>query len=200
MVPADTAGEQRRAVPRASAADRCSDGPSRRSAHENPRATACAHSTAAAAGRCALTPRTQADSGRCASVSKWTICDTACTPASVRPAAITVTGCPAISPIARSSASCTPQPRRLRLEAAERVACIFDGKGEAHGGNRRSGIGNRKKHRAADQTTRRPWMLLEESRQASFASSVFASVFCWSSPSWSTSCRISRAPSTSPIS
>ena len=66
--------------------------------------------------------------------------------------------------------------------------------------DRNSGTGNRKKLRAADQTTRRPWMLLEESRQASFASSALASVFCWSSPSWSTSCRISRAPSTSPIS
>ena len=53
-----------RAARRGSAAGTCSAAPSPRSAHGNPAATGCAHSTATAAGRCALTPRTHADRGR----------------------------------------------------------------------------------------------------------------------------------------
>ena len=47
------------------------------------------------AGSRAFTPRTQAFSGREAVVSKWTTCESACTPASVRPAQTVATGCPA---------------------------------------------------------------------------------------------------------
>src|SRR5687767_10225659 len=69
-----------------------------------------AHCTRAPGGRFALVPRTQEWVSRCASVSKWTTCATACTPASVRPAA-TVSGRTSVN---RSSAcsrwSCTPQP------------------------------------------------------------------------------------------
>jgi hypothetical protein len=65
---------------------------------------------ATSSGRLALTPRTHAVSGRSASESKWTTCIEACTPVSVRPAAIVPTRASAIFASARSSASCTPRP------------------------------------------------------------------------------------------
>src|SRR5207237_7769052 len=64
---------------------------------------------AAALRSSAFTPRTQALGGRSSSASKWTSCDAAWTPASVRPAAAVATRCAAIEPSACSSASCTLQ-------------------------------------------------------------------------------------------
>src|SRR5688500_3354377 len=68
------------------------------------------HNTATESGSRALTPRTHADSGRATLVSKCTTCARACTPRSVRPAAVTLTGTPAMTASAGSRASCTPPP------------------------------------------------------------------------------------------
>src|SRR6185436_18416997 len=57
-----------------------------------------------------FTPRTQADSGRAVSVSKWTTWPRACTPRSVRPAQVVLIVAPAISVSAGSRVSCTVPP------------------------------------------------------------------------------------------
>ena len=77
-------------------------------------------------GSCALTPRTQAVSGRATAVSKWTICDVACTPASVRPAAITRTGASAIARERALERVLHAAAGRLRLEAAERAPVVLE--------------------------------------------------------------------------
>src|SRR5256714_41168 len=76
----------------------------------NPASTGCAQSTAIDSGRKALTPRTQAVSGLAASVSKCATCARACTPRSVRPAAVTAIASPAMAASAFASTSCTPPP------------------------------------------------------------------------------------------
>src|SRR5207237_4642803 len=58
----------------------------------------------------AFTPRTQAEAGREAALSKCTTWLRACTPRSVRPAAVTLIVVPAIAASAGSSASCTAPP------------------------------------------------------------------------------------------
>ena len=58
---------------------------------------------------------------RVRSVSKCTTCTVACTPLSVRPAATSATGAPAISASARSSDVLHARCRRLRLPAVKRL-------------------------------------------------------------------------------
>ena len=95
---------------RASKGRTCSGGATASKRAWKSAATGRAQSTATSSGRFELTPRTHAVSGRSASASKCTTCIVACTPVSVRPAAIVPTCASAITASARSSASCTPRP------------------------------------------------------------------------------------------
>ena len=93
-------------------------------------------------------------------------------------------------PARRSATAATGSRRRRGRRTRGRV--------HAH----RARLPNGKKRRGF-ASTRRPSSDIANRRAiyaVSFASSDCASDFCWSSPSCSTSCRISRAPSTSPIS
>ena len=164
---------------------------SRRSAHGSRRRPAAPTAPRPRGGSCALTPRTHAVGGRASA---------ACRNArSARPRARR-RRCGPRRP--RATARCGDRrqralervlhaaARRLRLEAAERAAVVFEGERDAHG-----------RVQIETAARERPAVTREcRERQPSFASSACASVFCWSSPSCSTSCRISRAPSTSPIS
>ena len=158
MVPAGAAGEQAGPLRRASAAGRCNAARvAAKRAWKSSATTGCAQSTATRRRKVRVDtahPRASADAARrCRSARSAT---SACTPASVRPAAATTTARCRRSrqrPLERVLDTAT---RRLRLEAAERAAGVFDGQCVTHGASGIRGQESGQKTRAPDRTTRRP--------------------------------------------
>ena len=126
MVPADAPGEERRALRAREQQVAVVARASRRSARGIRRhRLRPEHATASAAG-CALTPRTHAVSGRCASVSKCTICTSRARRRRCgrrrrcRPRCAGDLAERALERVLHAAA------RRLRLPAAERAAGVFE--------------------------------------------------------------------------
>ena len=89
-------------------------------------------------GRKRLTPRTQALSGRTASVSKWTTWSSACTPVSVRPAQIVGVGFAGDRRQAALERVLDSASVRLGLPAREGGAVVLEAECDAHGKRRGS--------------------------------------------------------------
>src|SRR6266404_2422716 len=99
----------------------------------------------------------------------------------------------------------------LRLPAVKRRAVVFESERDAHirrewltqrspSGAFAACVATLENTRGGGSTIHRPFTRSVVADQASLVTKAWASAFCSSSPSCNTSCRISRAPSTSPIS